>query len=287
MALEYLEDDFDWQGVTDLHFIPQKDRILVRCRKPQGLLSQPDIAPQDYRSFLQKVKLKSGINISEKRLPQDGTIECPKGTFRISTLNGIFGEALTVRHFTQRSRSLEDLGFSPRQLDGLKEAISQGFSLLVITGETGSGKSTTLKALLNYLSAQDKKIVSVEDPVEMTVAGALEVSLNETIGLDYDRAIFAALRQDPDYLAIGEIRGGDTCRHCLKAALSGHPVITTLHSGDFSMAKLRLTALSNMADYVEAVLTMVIQQRLVETGKGRKLVAKIQRKQGGEVVDLC
>lgn len=288
MDIDFFIDKCKDGPVSDIHFIPQKTQVLVRLRLPSGLSMEDPIATGDYQILLQRVKLRAGLNISEKRLPQDGIIEDPDGrSFRISTLKGIFGEALTIRLFSDRSLTLEDLGFSPRQLTHLNERLSQGFSLFVITGETGSGKSTTLKAMIRRLIDGGHKVVSVEDPVEISIPGSLEVSLNETIGLDYERAIFASLRQDPDYIAIGEIRGRSTCEHCLRAALSGHPVLTTLHSGDYELTRMRLASLTSMPEFVDSVLTTVIHQKLICGPDGsRRLCARIYDKGAKGVVEL-
>lgn len=288
MDIDFFIDKCKDGPVSDIHFIPQKTEVLVRLRLPSGLSMEDPIATGDYQILLQRVKLRAGLNISEKRLPQDGIIEDPDGrSFRISTLKGIFGEALTIRLFSDRSLTLEDLGFSPRQLTHLNERLSQGFSLFVITGETGSGKSTTLKAMIRRLIDGGHKVVSVEDPVEISIPGSLEVSLNETIGLDYERAIFASLRQDPDYIAIGEIRGRSTCEHCLRAALSGHPVLTTLHSGDYDLTRMRLASLTSMPEFVDSVLTTVIHQKLICSPDGsRRLCARIFDKGAKGVVEL-
>lgn len=155
--------------------------------------------------------------------------------------------------------------------------------MLLISGQTGSGKSTTLKAILTRLATGFKKVVSVEDPVEVSLPGVLEISINEGIGLDYEAAVFASLRQDPDYLAVGEIRDKATCRHCLKAALSGHPLITTIHGGGYETTRLRLSALSDMPEYVDHLLTAVLHQNLVPGQGGAKLEAKLYIKKG-EVV---
>ncbi len=273
MDIEFFLEKIKTEPVSDIHFIPQKETVLVRYRMPQGLSDGGTLSRTEYQILLQRVKLHSGMNISEKRLPQDGMIDDQAGRqLRISTLRGIYGEALTIRLFSQRSFMLEELGFSKGQLTVLTERLNTGFSLLVITGETGSGKSTTLKSLIRTLTERGSKVVSVEDPVELSIDGSLEVSLNETIGLDYERAIFASLRQDPDYIAIGEIRGRSTCEHCLRAALSGHPVITTLHSGDYDLTRMRLCSMTSMPDFVDSVLSIVIHQRLVSSNEGKRVL---------------
>ncbi|PKK39217.1 hypothetical protein ABB02_01449 [Clostridiaceae bacterium JG1575] len=279
----YLMDE----AVSDVHFIPQEDTVLLRVRRPSGLSDPVHIDPKDYGVLLQKVKLAGGLNISEKRLPQDGILHRGDQRVRISTLRSIHGEALTLRLLGKGGRTLEKLGLSEAQLAGLRELFFEGFSLLVITGETGSGKSTTLKALVRSLTLRGAKVVSIEDPVEINVPGSLEVSLHEAIGLDYERAIFASLRQDPDYLAIGEIRDQKTCDHCIRAALSGHPVVTTLHSGGYDFALRRLEALTSLSDFVPTVLTAVLTQKLTPGINGeRRLNAAFYWARAGEVVKL-
>ena len=289
MDIDFYLQKIKAEPVSDIHFIPQRDEVQVRYRMPQGLTEEESLSKEDYNILLQRVKLRAGMNISEKRLPQDGIIEAAKAgrQLRISTLRGIYGEALTIRLFQERSLTLTELGFSSAQLSALETRLNTGFSLLVITGETGSGKSTTLKALIRSFTERGQKVVSVEDPVEISIAGSLEVSLNETIGLDYERAIFASLRQDPDYIAIGEIRGKTTCEHCLRAALSGHPVLTTLHSGDYALTKMRLCSMSSMPEFVDSVLSIVINQKLIASADGgRKLVARIYENRQDRVVEL-
>lgn len=289
MDIDFYLQKIKTMPVSDIHFIPQREEVQVKYRLPQGLIQEEPLAKADYNIFLQRVKLQAGMNISEKRLPQDGIIEALKAgrQLRISTLRGIYGEALTIRLFQERSLALGELGFTPKQLFALEERINSGFALLVITGETGSGKSTTLKALIRSLTERGRKVVSVEDPVEISIAGSLEVSLNETIGLDYERAIFASLRQDPDYIAIGEIRGKSTCEHCIRAALSGHPVITTLHSGDYDLTRMRLSSMSSSPEFVDSVLSIVIHQKLVSSAQGqRQLMARIYENRLDQVVEL-
>lgn len=287
MDIDFFISKLDLEPVSDIHFIPQKEEVLVRYRMPWGLKEELSLRREDYSVLLQRVKLRAGLNISEKRLPQDGIIDDSGGRqLRVSTLKGIYGEALTIRLFSEHSLSLPELGFSDDQLELLRNRIESGFSLFVISGETGSGKSTTLKALVRYLIERGHKVVSVEDPVEISIPGTLEVSLNESIGLDYERAIFASLRQDPDYIAIGEIRGRSTCEHCLRAALSGHPVITTLHSGDYELTRMRLASLTAMPEFIDSVLSVVIHQKLVTGPEGeRKLSARVFEKRDLEVIE--
>lgn len=289
MDIDFYLQQIKAQPVSDIHFIPQRDEVAVRFRLPRGLTMEEPLSREAYAILLQRIKLQAGMNISEKRLPQDGIIEVGKSgrQLRISTLRSIYGEALTVRLFRERSLSLGELGFSKEQLEALSCRLASGFSLLVITGETGSGKSTTLKALIRSFAEGGRKVVSVEDPVEISIPGSLEVSLNETIGLDYERAIFASLRQDPDYIAIGEIRGRSTCEHCLRAALSGHPVLTTLHSGDYDLTRMRLQSMSSQPEFIDSVLSLVINQRLVADDRGdRSLQARLYENRLGRVVEL-
>ena len=289
MDIDFYLQKIKAEPVSDIHFIPQRDEVQVRFRMPWGLTMEDALSKVDYNILLQRVKLQASMNISEKRLPQDGIIAAAQAgrQLRISTLRGIYGEALTIRLFQERSMTLPELGFSKSQLDALEQRLNFGFSLLVITGETGSGKSTTLKALIRSFTERGQKVVAVEDPVEISIPGSLEVSLNETIGLDYERAIFASLRQDPVYIAIGEIRGRSTCEHCLRAALSGHPVITTLHSGDYELTKMRLCSMSSMPEFVDSVLSIVINQKLIPSPDGgRKLVARIYENRLNQVIEL-
>lgn len=287
MDIDFFLNQMETRPVSDIHFIPQKDRILIRYRLPQGLVDGEALGREEYQILLQRLKLRAGLNISEKRLPQDGMIEQEDGRqLRISTLKGIYGEALTIRLFCDHRLTLEELGLNQEQLALIRHRLSSGFSLLVITGETGSGKSTTLKALIAEMIDSGHKVVSVEDPVEISIPGTLEVSLNESIGLDYERAIFASLRQDPDYIAIGEIRGQSTCEHCLRAALSGHPVITTLHSGDYDLTRMRLASLTAMPEFVDCVLSLVIHQKLIASPSGeRRLEARVYDHRGQEVIE--
>lgn len=279
-----LKESFE-NSASDIHFMPQKNEILVRTRTSGGLLSHESVGHDEYSVFLQKVKLSAGLNISEKRLPQDGIINDEKfGQLRISTLRGIYGEALTIRLFNSRVLSIEELGLQEDQKKEVENILRKGFSMMVITGETGSGKSTTLKAIVNSLSSDGNKVVSVEDPVELSVPGTLEISLNEMIGLDYERAIFASLRQDPDYIAIGEIRDSKTCEHCIKAALSGHPVITTLHSGNYDLTLMRIKSLTTLSEFASEILSCVINQRLINENGKRKLTASVYIKKGDGVV---
>ncbi len=278
----YLEKLRNLNG-TDLHFIPLKEDVKVYIRTPENLVESGVESHSDYGVLLQKVKIKGGLNISEKRLPQDGIMAADEGEVRISTLRGLYGEALTLRIFGERVMDLDSLGFEPEDLIRIKKTVTGNFSLILITGETGSGKSTTLKAVLKYITELNRKVISIEDPVEISVPGILEVNISEGIGLSYERAVFAALRQDPDIISLGEIRDKGTCDSCIKASLSGHPIISTFHSGKMNLTSMRLKTMTDYGLFVDEVLTCVINQKLINNGGKRKLSASVEIK--GEKIE--
>lgn len=276
MDLDYFIEELKKKDGTDIHFLPENEEVKVKIRVGRELVSLKNLEKDSYNQLLQRMKIKGGLNISEKRLPQDGIIRIENNEIRLSTLKTIHGEALTLRVFRKRVVSLGDLGFKEDEFKKLLEIIHGNFSLILITGETGSGKSTTMKAILKDLSNDGRKIISLEDPVEMTVPGVMEVNICEDIGLNYERAIFAALRQDPDYISIGEIRDKKTCDSVVKAALSGHSVISTFHSGDYKRTLMRLKTMSSFPEFLDNVLTLVINQKLVDVDGKRSLIAKIE-----------
>lgn len=276
LDLEDFLEDCKKVEATDLHFFPLVDKVKVLARVTRGLEDLFELTREDYIKVIQKLKIRAGLNISEKRLPQDGIIRIKDEEVRISTLRTLYGEALTLRLFNKKVMALDNLGFNKEDLKKVRDTVKGNFSLILITGETGSGKSTTMKSLLLELSSKGRKIISIEDPVEISVPGVMEVNICESIGLDYERAIFAALRQDPDYISIGEIRDKKTCDSCIKAALSGHPVISTFHSRGYEATTMRLKSMTSYPEFISGVLTMTINQKLLNIGGQRKLSAIIE-----------
>ena len=194
----------------------------------------------DYPSYIKlltRIKLSSKLDISEKRRPQDGYLKLekfPEIDFRISTLNTIVGEKLVLRILSienfKKSQNL--LGFSDDSKKILENAIKNKSGMIIFSGPTGSGKSTSLYSLLNKLNDEKRNIISIENPVEINILGINQISINEKIGLTFQNALRSILRQDPDIIMIGEIRDNETAKMAVRAAITGHLVFTTLHTND-------------------------------------------------------
>lgn len=261
---------------SDIHFIPfgQTTRIFYRIR---GILVlQPELETATYQIFLQKIKANAQMNISEKRLPQDGILKDYGGAIRVSTLKSIHGESLVLRLFQKDMMTLEDIGLEEKDRVNITDHLTRKSGISLISGETGMGKSTTLYALMMMLRDKDFKVISIEDPVEREVEGIVQSQINDMAGLSYEKAIFAALRQDPDYIAIGEIRNKETANALIRAALTGHKVISTIHAHGYLNVRKRMMDFGIREEYLDTTLNMVMSQRLQTQDKRRILHAQFE-----------
>ena len=256
-------------GASDIHIEPDENTLRVRCRV-DGVLYEKLRPP--YRmlpAIASRVKIMAGLDIAERRLPQDGGIHVMMDgrpiDLRVSTLAGRHGEKIVIRIIDNRSVmvNLEKLGFSYEMLKQWRKACEAPNGIVLVTGPTGSGKSTTLYSVLRELNHDDVNICTIEDPVEFNLPGVNQFQVNERIGFTFAAALRSLLRQDPDILMVGEIRDGETARIAVQAALTGHLVLSTLHTNDAPGAVTRLLNVGVEPYLVSASLQAALAQRLV------------------------
>lgn len=256
-------------GASDIHVEPEETRFTVRMRV-DGVLHTRMVQPfERYPAVGSRIKLIAGLDIAEKRLPQDGRITLRLSgkdmDIRVSTAPGIFGESIVMRLLPKNREelSLGGLGFEADHLDLLKQWLAFPNGIVLVTGPTGSGKSTTLYAALGSMRDGSNKIITVEDPVEYQVPGVTQIQAHAEIGYTFPRALRAILRQDPDTIMIGEIRDLDTAQIAIQSALTGHLVLSTLHTNDAVSAFTRLVDMGLEPFLVAASVRGVQAQRLV------------------------
>jgi type IV pilus assembly protein PilB len=254
---------------SDIHVEVQRDTLRIRYRI-DGLLRDVMTAPRRIAvSVISRIKIMSGLDISERRIPQDGrtrivvenlAIDC-----RVSTLPSLFGEKVVIRLLTRGDEipSLASLGFEPHQLADFEAALSVPQGLVLITGPTGSGKTNTLYSAIAEIRTPEKNIVTLEDPIEVQLAGITQVGVNVKTGMTFSAGLRSILRQDPDIILVGEVRDGETAELALKASITGHLVLTTLHTNSAVAALTRLVDMGAEPFLVASSLTCAIAQRLV------------------------
>lgn len=269
-------------GASDIHFEPQADGLRVRFRVQGILRTQPVDRDIDMVSVIARVKVLSEMNVSERRLPQDGRIRANisgrQVDFRVSSVPTGFGESVVCRVLDPRSLRLgwAKLGFPPDVERGLIDVLKRPHGLVLVTGPTGSGKTTTLYTALTHLNRESVKILTVEDPVEYDLPGIEQVQVREATGLTFSRALRAFLRQDPDVIMVGEIRDRETAEIACRAALVGRLVLSTLHTNTPEDAQTRLVDLGVEPFIVRSVLRGVVGQRLISNpDTGLSLRAKL------------
>jgi len=256
-------------GASDIHIEPDDRRLRVRYRVDGRLFEKICPPYQMHPAVVSRIKIMSGLDISERRVPQDGDIhvmmEGRPIDLRVSTMPGKFGEKVVMRIIDTRNAlvSMDKLGFSPETLAAWKEVVLQPNGVALVTGPTGSGKSTTLYSVLSQLNRDDMNISTVEDPIEANLVGVNQFQVNEKAGFTFPIALRAMLRQDPDILMVGEVRDEETASIAVQAALTGHLVLSTLHTNDAPSAVTRLTNIGIEPYLVAAVLRGVLAQRLV------------------------
>ena len=257
------------KGASDVHIEPMEDGMQIRVRIDGVLQTQMLADKPSGGALTQRLKLMAGLDISEKRLPQDGSFRVRLNEYiidvRLSTLPTIYGQSVVMRLLNQDSgiRGLDDLGMPDAMLKRFRYVLARNLGLVLVTGPTGSGKSTTLHAALLEINDVGLKIISVEDPVEYRVPGITQLEVNEKIGLTFSRALRSILRQDPDTLLVGEIRDDETAEICLRSAMTGHLVLSTLHTRDAMSTPFRLLDMAVEPFMVATSLQAVIAQRLV------------------------
>ena len=267
--LQTMFEDATQVNASDVHIEPQERLLQIRFRIDGMLQLQTESDIKIASALVQRVKLMSGLDISEKRLPQDGRFNVRIGErrvdVRISTMPTQYGESVAMRLLNRSTgvQGLEGLGMPSHLLSRLQQIIRRSTGMVLVTGPTGSGKTTTLYAALNEVNTIDKKIITVEDPIEYRLAGLNQVQVNEKIDLSFGRVLRSALRQDPDIILVGEMRDPETAQIGLRAALTGHMVFSTLHTRDAASTPIRLIDMGAPRYMVASSLQAVIAQRLV------------------------
>jgi len=254
---------------SDIHFEPTEKAFKVRCRI-DGVLYELDSPPRNMQpAIISRLKLMANMDIAERRLPQDGRIKLRFGhrdvDIRVSTAPTIYGESVVLRLLSQEAveYDLERLGMAKEHLEAVSELIERPFGMILVTGPTGSGKTTTLYAVLRRLNKSTKKIITVEDPVEYQIDGINQIQVKPQINLTFANALRSLVRQDPDVLLIGEIRDHETADIAIESALTGHLVFSTLHTNDAPGAITRLRDLGIESFLIADSLLAVMAQRLV------------------------
>jgi type II secretion system protein E len=258
---------------TDIHFEPAEDELRIRYRI-DGILHQTPMPPQlkKYQAALiSRIKVMSGMNIAEKRLPQDGRINVRiKGEeidIRVSTVPTVYGESVSLRLLTRGKifLTLDKLGLLPQDEQALREIIVKPHGIMLVTGPTGAGKSTTLYACLSSINSVHKRIITIEEPVEYELKGINQIAVRPEIGLTFAVGLRHILRQDPNVIMVGEIRDLETAEIAIRAALTGHLVFSTLHTNDAPSAFTRLIDMGIEPFLVASSVEAVLAQRLVRT----------------------
>lgn len=256
-------------GSSDIHVETFEERARVRFRIDGLLLERYVIAKSDYPALINKIKIRANLDIAEKRLPQDGRIyfqhDGNKFDIRVSVLPTLHGEKIVLRLLGSDAGGIDirTLGFTDQQLQDYTEGIKKPHGILLISGPTGSGKTTTLYATLKLLNKESTNIVTVEDPIEYTLEGINQVQLKESIGLTFASALRTFLRQDPDIIMLGEIRDGETAQMAVRAALTGHLVLSTIHTNSAWGTISRLADMGVPPFLVANTLNTSVAQRLV------------------------
>ncbi|MEZ4851441.1 MAG: GspE/PulE family protein [Bacteroidia bacterium] len=256
-------------SASDIHIERYEKEARIRFRWEGHLIEKYEIPLLQYNAIISRIKILAELDISERRLTQDGRIHLQLTDqdidIRVSTIPGKYGEKIVMRLLTrsQDNLDLKKLGLSQADETAFQKSIRRPNGIILITGPTGSGKTTTLYATLSQLNQPDKNIVTIEDPIEYNLSGINQVQLKEEIGLSFDRTLRAFLRQDPDIIMIGEIRDVTTANIAIRAALTGHLVFSTLHTNSSWDAITRLTDMGLEPYLLAASLRMVVAQRLV------------------------
>lgn len=258
------------QRATDIHFEPYRGKVRLRYRV-DGVLRNVDVPPairQLFPAILSRVKVLSNLDIMERRLPQDGRASVKVGQekldLRVSVLPTPSGESVVVRILPNRMiLKLGDLGFRPKDQERLARTIESPHGLIFVTGPTGSGKTTSLYAMLNTINTDSRKIITIEDPVEYEMEGITQVQINSQIGLTFAQGLRSMLRHDPDIMMVGEVRDHETAELAVRIALTGHLVFSTLHTNDAASGVTRLLDMGVDAYLIASSIECFVAQRLV------------------------
>jgi len=256
-------------GSSDIHFEPYEHKCRVRFRLDGKLKEYFIVALSDYPTMINKLKIRAGLDISEKRLPQDGRISVKTASdefdIRVSSLPTLHGEKMVLRILSKDANhiQLRGLGFTEKEFLNYRETIKKPNGIILISGPTGSGKTTTLYATLKQLNSEETNILTIEDPIEYTLEGVNQVQLKENIGLDFSSTLRTFLRQDPDIIMVGEIRDAKTANMAIRAALTGHLVLSTIHTNSAWATVSRLIDMGIPSFLIASTLNVSVAQRLV------------------------
>ena len=270
-VVNYLLGRAALDGASDIHVEPHDDRTRVRYRIDGLLFDLLEIPRQLHLAVVSRIKIISRLDIAERRLPQDGSfssrIHGQEFDFRVSTLPTLYGEKVVLRLLEKAAiverYSIENLGFEQEQLELFLKGVRRPWGMVLINGPTGSGKSTTLHTALKFIKSPRKNVVTVEDPVEYRQPGIQQVQVKSEIGFDFARSLRSILRQDPDIIMVGEIRDQETAQIAVKAALTGHLVLSTLHTNDAVSTLIRLVNIGVEPFLVASAVNVAAAQRLV------------------------
>lgn len=267
--VDYLIKNAVESRASDIHIEPFQDYIRIRYRVDGVLKEVSTLSKETLASLITRIKIMSNLNIAEKRIPQDGRIMTKIADksvdLRVSILPTVFGEKVVIR-ILNRDNYLVDktkLGMNEEELDKLNKILKNPYGIILVTGPTGSGKSTTLYSMLSELNTLEKNIVTIEDPVEYMINGINQINVNVKAGLTFASGLRSILRQDPDVVMIGEIRDGETAEIAIRAAITGHTVLSTLHTNDAPSSVVRLVDMGIEPYLVATSVAGVIAQRLV------------------------
>lgn len=254
---------------SDIHIETYETRARVRMRIDGKLVERYEIGKPEYPALINKIKIQANLDIAEKRLPQDGRILFSNGEeqfdIRVSVIPTLYGEKTVLRLLSKDSTRIviEELGFSEKQCEDYLEAVRKTSGIILISGPTGSGKTTTLYATLKILNREESNILTIEDPIEYTLEGVNQVQLKESIGLTFSSALRTFLRQDPDIIMLGEIRDGETAQMAIRSALTGHLVLSTIHTNSAWGTIARLADMEVPPFLLAGTLNLSVSQRLV------------------------
>jgi len=277
VSLDYRSEDFLIDLIdeansfesSDIHIETYEETCRVRLRIDGKLVEKYVLKKEDYPALINKIKIKANLDIAEKRLPQDGRIFFGTGKdkfdIRVSVLPTLHGEKVVMRLLSKDATNIEikELGFSDAQLNDYLEEIKKPHGIILISGPTGSGKTTTLYATLKILNKETTNIITIEDPIEYTLEGINQVQLKESIGLTFAGALRTFLRQDPDIIMLGEIRDGETAQMAIRAALTGHLVLSTIHTNSAWGTISRLIDMGVPPYLLADTINLTAAQRLV------------------------
>lgn len=257
------------RGASDIHIQGTKDYVDVRLRIDGVLQSIRKLEKHVFDNLVSRVKVMSGLNVMENRLCQDGRMSVQmqdkKLDFRVSVVPSVFGQDIVLRLFNGEDEelSLEELGFTKENLSKLNSSLNYPYGMILATGPTGSGKSTTLHALIKKMDKEHLKIVTIEDPAEKTIDGIEQIQVNDEINFTFENILRHVLRHDPDVIMVGEIRDKETAELAVRSALTGHLILSTLHTNDSVSAVSRLRNLGIEPYLISGTLRTVLAQRLI------------------------